>query len=63
MAPAVFYHTLNKNDLAALLSIIGLILMTTLYYFRAITEEKHLSEDPAYIEYCRKVLRCSRALR
>ena len=26
-----------------------------LYYLRAVTEERHLSRDPAYLDYCRRV--------
>jgi protein-S-isoprenylcysteine O-methyltransferase Ste14 len=55
MAPVVFYQVISKNSLSALIGLCGLIFMTALYYFRAITEEKHLSIDPAYISYCRKV--------
>ena len=34
---------------------IGMCVWTAIYYFRAITEEKHLSQDPDYIDYCKKV--------
>lgn len=33
----------------------GLVIMTGFYYLRAITEERHLSMDPAYRAYCRQV--------
>lgn len=33
----------------------GLILLTAIYYARAITEERHLSFDPDYVEYCKHV--------
>lgn len=32
-------------------SCIGLLLVNFVYYLRAITEERHLSKDPAYVEY------------
>ncbi len=37
---------------AAFLSMIS---WTVIYFFRAITEERHLRKDPDYQEYCRKV--------
>ncbi len=33
----------------------GLIAWSTLYYFRAVTEERHLIKDPEYQEYVKKV--------
>ena len=33
----------------------GLVVLSFIYYLRAITEEKHLSIDPAYREYCETV--------
>jgi protein-S-isoprenylcysteine O-methyltransferase Ste14 len=33
----------------------GMFVWTILYFLRAITEERHLSQDPDYVEYCRKV--------
>ena len=38
-----------------LISTIALIAQSYWYYLRAITEERHLSVDPAYLEYCEKV--------
>lgn len=42
--------------------IIGLVFVllnifatTIIYYFRAITEERHLLKDPDYVQYCKKV--------
>ena len=34
---------------------VGLMAQSGWYYLRAITEERHLSCDPAYLEYCEKV--------
>ncbi len=34
---------------------IGMAFWTVIYYFRAVTEENHLSQDPSYVAYCRKV--------
>jgi protein-S-isoprenylcysteine O-methyltransferase Ste14 len=33
----------------------GLVFLTSIYYARAITEERHLSFDPDYVEYCKHV--------
>ncbi len=38
-----------------LLVIIAMIAMVTVYYFRALTEERHLIKDPEYQEYTKKV--------
>lgn len=37
------------------LAILGMLFWTTIYYFRAITEERHLIKDPDYQAYCQKV--------
>lgn len=55
MFPFVLYDTFFLNHLHALTKVLGLLLMSYLYYWRAITEEKHLSDDIAYREYCEKV--------
>ena len=34
---------------------LGMLLWSTIYFFRAMTEEKHLLQDPDYKEYCKKV--------
>ncbi len=39
-------------SLGAFLSVLS---WSVIYFFRAITEEKHLMKDPEYQEYCRKV--------
>lgn len=44
--------TWRESPLAAM-SIIGVtICWTTIYYLRAITEERHLIQDPDYVAYC-----------
>ena len=55
MMPLVIYQAASRNTAAVLVQILGLAGMTGLYYLRAITEERHLSFDPAYREYCKKV--------
>jgi protein-S-isoprenylcysteine O-methyltransferase Ste14 len=37
------------------IAVLSLSLWTFIYYLRALTEEKHLLQDPDYIEYCKKV--------
>lgn len=55
MLPAIIYQAIHQWSLVPLLQILGLILMTVLYYYRAITEERHLSLDPVYQDYMRRV--------
>lgn len=38
-----------------LFGVFSVLAWTTIYYFRAITEEQHLMADPDYQEYCKKV--------
>ena len=54
MFPFALWNSTHNLGLAAF-QIMGLILMTAVYYMRAITEERHLMADPAYQEYCRQV--------
>ncbi len=55
MMPYVIYQAVSQGSAAALVQLLGLAGMTGLYYLRAITEERHLSIDPEYREYCRRV--------
>ncbi|MDH5718972.1 MAG: DUF1295 domain-containing protein [Spirochaetia bacterium] len=55
MLPSVLYAAYTKENLTLILQVFGLIIMSSLYYFRAITEEKHLLKDEAYVQYCKKV--------
>jgi protein-S-isoprenylcysteine O-methyltransferase Ste14 len=55
MMPYVIYQAVSQNSAAVLVQILGLMGMTGLYYLRAVTEERHLSIDPEYQEYCRQV--------
>lgn len=34
---------------------LGMLFWTVIYYFRSITEENHLKQDPDYVAYCKKV--------
>lgn len=55
MFPTVVYNATHTGLQIAVLQIIGLVMMTWVYYLRALTEERHLSVDPAYREYCKQV--------
>lgn len=56
MFPVILYNASFSGGLkVAILQTLGLLLMTWVYYLRAITEERHLSVDPAYVEYCGRV--------
>jgi len=53
--PAIVMNIQNTGYLMAAVLTIGLAVQTWVYYMRAITEERHLSADPVYLEYCRQV--------
>jgi protein-S-isoprenylcysteine O-methyltransferase Ste14 len=53
--PAIIMNIQNTGYLMALVLAIGLAVQTWVYYMRAITEERHLSADPVYLEYCQQV--------
>jgi len=53
--PSAIYAGYTQGFSVGLLYVAGLIFLTAVYYARAITEERHLSFDPAYQEYCRHV--------
>ncbi|MBN1379204.1 MAG: hypothetical protein JXA04_08200 [Gammaproteobacteria bacterium] len=55
MFPYVIYSGFYNGWQNAILLFIGLVFMTWFYYLRAITEERHLSVDPYYQEYCKQV--------
>jgi protein-S-isoprenylcysteine O-methyltransferase Ste14 len=55
MFPAIIYNATHTGLEIAVLQTIGLVLMTYVYYLRALTEERHLSADPTYLEYCKQV--------
>jgi protein-S-isoprenylcysteine O-methyltransferase Ste14 len=55
MFPAIIYNAQHTGFGLAGMQIVGLVLMTYTYYLRAITEERHLSADPMYLEYCKQV--------
>ncbi|MBX2859224.1 MAG: hypothetical protein KTR17_11230 [Cellvibrionaceae bacterium] len=56
MFPAIILNLVHSGNWSiALTQTAGLVLMTWFYYMRAMTEERHLAEDPAYLAYCKQV--------
>lgn len=55
MFPAILYNATHTGFELAAMQTLGLCLMTFVYYQRALTEERHLSLDPTYLEYCKQV--------
>lgn len=55
MFPVIVYNATHSGLKWAILHTMGLILISWIYYMRAITEERHLSADPYYREYCKQV--------
>lgn len=55
MFPAIIYNASYNSVHVAILQTLGLILLTWVYYVRAMTEERHLSADPQYVEYSKQV--------
>ncbi|MBL4827371.1 MAG: hypothetical protein JKY66_06610 [Spongiibacteraceae bacterium] len=55
MFPIILYNAAHNGTLLACTQILGLGLMSWVYYLRATTEERHLGSDPRYQEYCEKV--------
>lgn len=55
MFPVVLITAENIGMKVAIMQVLGLIIMTGLYYMRAKTEEQHLLTDPNYWQYCQDV--------
>jgi protein-S-isoprenylcysteine O-methyltransferase Ste14 len=61
MLPFVLWQIYNNSQhdpehtWDPVLQILGMFLMSFVYYWRAITEERHLSRDPEYRKYMQKV--------
>lgn len=53
--PVAIYSGVVHGIGTMFLMLLGLLVMTGIYYLRAITEEKHLGVDPYYQSYCREV--------
>lgn len=55
MLPFALYQIWSTRTWEPCLQIAGMFLMSFVYYWRAITEERHLSRDPEYRKYMQKV--------
>ena len=53
--PVALYSGFHGGLAVAGTLTLGLAMMTGIYYLRAVTEERHLSFDPQYREYCQQV--------
>lgn len=53
--PVAVYACFTSGLTVGLFYIAGLVFLTGVYYLRALTEERHLSFDPDYVEYCHHV--------
>jgi protein-S-isoprenylcysteine O-methyltransferase Ste14 len=51
----LFVHHGVSDPRLILAAVFGLSGCFGIYYLRAITEERHLGKDPAYVEYCQRV--------
>jgi len=51
----VWWLTLLPTLGGSAIAITGMLGWTAVYFFRAVTEERHLMRDPDYIAYCKKV--------
>lgn len=51
----ILYGYAQRDVVDLAYGVIGVIGWTVIYYFRAVTEERHLGMDPAYQNYCAKV--------
>ena len=59
MFPYAIYQALSQPSWdsfgALLVNFVGLLSLSGLYYLRALTEERHLSKDPEYQDYMKRV--------
>jgi protein-S-isoprenylcysteine O-methyltransferase Ste14 len=55
MLPYALYEIWRDRSAVPLLQVLGMVIMSGLYYRRAITEEQHLSRDAEYRLYMQKV--------
>lgn len=55
MLPYALYQAGTQRAAAPLLQVLGLFMMSGIYYVRAITEERHLRKDPEYRAYMERV--------
>lgn len=52
---AIYAAVVNKEPLQFATHFVGLLALTGMYFWRAITEERHLSKDPEYRDYMKQV--------
>lgn len=56
MFPAIAYNIIANGQIRdGIEGLLGMILLSFIYYKRAITEERHLSQDPDYVAYSQQV--------
>ena len=55
MLPPVIWEVWTQKNATPLLGVVGMVVMSTIYYWRAITEERHLMRDEEYRRYMKKV--------
>lgn len=55
MMPFAFYDAGTHPTYLLAIQLTGLVAMSSIYYWRAITEERHLARDPEYQAYMKKV--------
>jgi protein-S-isoprenylcysteine O-methyltransferase Ste14 len=55
MLPYAIWEMWTQSSAAPLLQVVGLVMMSGIYFWRAITEERHLSRDAEYRLYMKKV--------
>jgi protein-S-isoprenylcysteine O-methyltransferase Ste14 len=55
MLPYALYEASTQHTTGPLLQVLGLVVMSSIYYMRAITEERHLGRDAEYRAYMKKV--------
>ncbi len=53
--PVALYVMFTSSFSMGVFYILGLVFASSIYYVRALTEERHLSMDPDYVEYCQHV--------
>lgn len=55
MLPYALYEASTQHTTGPLLQVLGLVMMSSIYFMRAITEERHLGRDAEYRAYMKKV--------
>jgi protein-S-isoprenylcysteine O-methyltransferase Ste14 len=55
MLPYALWEIYTTKSADPLLQVVGMVIMSAVYYRRAVTEEQHLSRDPEYRKYMKRV--------